>query len=149
MLNKINYLFIFIKTLPYMSKHTAIPNSCPCNSNNSYLTCCQPYHTDITKPNTAEQLMRSRYSAYVLKLENYIQKTWHATTRPNNISNEQVPVKWIALIIKQTKLSEHPNEAFVEFEARYKINGKAEKMHEVSRFIYENGEWFYIDGEVS
>lgn len=124
--------------------------TCPCNANMLYSKCCQPYHTNIKLPTTAEQLMRSRYSAYVLKLTDYINNTWHKSTRPNiaALKNDQ-PIQWIKLVINKTWDSNNANEAFVDFDAFYEVNGKLERMHEVSRFIYSEQKWFYIDGKVS
>lgn len=124
--------------------------TCPCNANALYSECCQPYHIDIKLPTTAEQLMRSRYSAYVLKLTDYINNTWHKSTRPNiaTLKNDQ-PIQWIKLVINKAWDSNNVNEAFVDFDAFYEVNSKLERMHEVSRFIYSEQKWFYIDGKVS
>lgn len=92
--------------------------------------------------------MRSRYCAFALGLDNYIQRSWHASTRPapGAVGADQSQ-RWIGLQIKrhQTIDSEH---ALVEFVARYKINGRAFGLHEISRFVREGGHWFYIDGEI-
>lgn len=89
--------------------------------------------------------MRSRYSAYVLGLEEYLLDTWHPSTRPQylNLANDRT--KWLGLEVKRFE----PNDesAIVEFIARYKINGKAEKLHETSRFKRIAQRWFYVDGE--
>lgn len=89
--------------------------------------------------------MRSRYSAYVLGLEEYLLDTWHPSTRPQylNLANDRT--KWLGLEVKHFE----PNDesAIVEFIARYKINGKAEKLHETSRFKRIAQRWFYVDGE--
>ncbi|UYZ83333.1 hypothetical protein MTZ49_12105 [Entomomonas sp. E2T0] len=124
--------------------------ACPCDINKLYSECCQPYHVDMKLPMTAEQLMRSRYSAYVLKLTAYINNTWHKSTRPNiaTLENDQ-SIQWIKLIINKAWDSNNANEAFVDFDAFYEANGKLERMHEVSRFIYSEQKWFYIDGKVS
>jgi len=84
--------------------------------------------------------MRSRYSAYVEHNESYILDTWHASTRPETLSLKSDPaVKWSRLkIINSTDNT-------VEFMAWFKINGKADKLHENSRFIHEKGRWFYLD----
>ncbi|QIQ21883.1 YchJ family protein [Zophobihabitans entericus] len=124
---------------------------CPCNINKLYRQCCEPYHLEQKIPATAELLMRSRYSAYARQKWDYIQQTWHSSTRPSADSFDDVTTKWIELIIKNTSTSKNnPDEAFVEFIAKYKTaNGKAEKMQEVSRFVKEDGHWYYIDGVVS
>lgn len=90
--------------------------------------------------------MRSRYTAYVLKLEDYLLSTWHLTTRPAALELADEPdLKWLGLQIKRTeKISE--TTAKVEFVARYKIAGKAERLHEISAFVFDNGRWFYVSG---
>ena len=89
--------------------------------------------------------MRSRYSAYVLGLEEYLLDTWHPSTRPQylNLANDRT--KWLGLEVKRFE----PNDesTIVEFIARYKTNGKAEKLHETSRFKRIAQRWFYVDGE--
>ena len=90
--------------------------------------------------------MRSRYSAYVLALEPYLLATWHESTRPPAISFE-AGVKWLGLNVKSA--SENADSAEVEFVARYRVGGgSAVRMQERSRFVRENGRWFYVDGDV-
>jgi SEC-C motif-containing protein len=117
---------------------------CPCGSGALYQDCCEPYHLSLAAP-SAEKLMRSRYSAYVLRLEEYLLDTWHPSTRPQylNLANDRT--KWLGLEVKRFE----PNDesAIVEFIARYKTNGKAEKLHETSRFKRIAQRWFYVDGE--
>ncbi len=90
--------------------------------------------------------MRSRYTAYVLKLEEYLLASWHTSTRAAALELADEPaLKWLGLQIKHTeKISE--TTAKVEFVARYKIAGKAERLHEISEFVFENGRWFYVSG---
>lgn len=121
---------------------------CPCQSGKKYHQCCELFHRGVQIPVTAELLMRSRYSAYTLNLYDYIKSTWHHSTY-TPIEKQDTPTKWIGLVIHHAWQTETPKEAFVEFTARYKINGKAEKMHEVSRFVYEQNRWLYIDGILS
>lgn len=94
--------------------------------------------------------MRSRYSAYVLGNEPYLLVTWHPDTRPVslNLADDKAS-KWIGLKIVRTEdgQSDDP-QGIVEFVARYKINGKAHKLHEVSRFEKLDGQWLYLRGEV-
>lgn len=117
---------------------------CPCGSGALYQDCCEPYHLSLAAP-SAEKLMRSRYSAYVLGLEEYLLDTWHPSTRPQylNLANDRT--KWLGLEVK--RLEPNDESAIVEFIARYKINGKAEKLHETSRFKRIAQRWFYVDGE--
>ena len=77
--------------------------------------------------------MRSRYTAYVLGLEAYLLKTWHANTRPAALSlSDDAPTKWLGLQVKRVENS--GDTAIVEFFARYKVGGKAERLHEISQF---------------
>ncbi len=115
---------------------------CPCGGKD-YADCCGRYHNGVAAPD-AESLMRSRYSAYVLKLEAYLLATWHPDTRPANLEFENE--KWLGLEVKKhTPLPE--SSATVEFVARFKINGRAHRLHEISRFSLEDGRWYYLDGE--
>ncbi len=90
--------------------------------------------------------MRSRYSAYLLKLEAYLLATWHASTRPAELDLVADKMKWIGLEVKK-HLRESNDRAIVEFVARYKVGGRAGRLHEISRFVREDGKWFYVDGE--
>lgn len=92
-------------------------------------------------------MMRSRYSAYVLKLEAYLLATWHSGTRPDALNIAADNTKWLGLEVK-SHLSESADRATVEFVARYKSGGRAGRLHEVSRFVREDGRWFYVDGEI-
>ena len=92
--------------------------------------------------------MRSRYSAYVLKNEPYLLKTWHASTRPKDpLFNHAENQQWLELQVKQFKTGENQKTAQVEFIAVYKINGKAYRLHEISDFVLEDDQWFYVDGQ--
>jgi SEC-C motif-containing protein len=92
--------------------------------------------------------MRSRYSAYVLRLEAYLNATWHPATRPATLELDASPrPQWLGLAIKShAPMDGH--HATVEFVARYKLNGRAFKLHEVSRFEKREGRWFYVDGDM-
>lgn len=93
--------------------------------------------------------MRSRYSAYVLCDEAYLLATWHADTRPANLGLDQEPrAKWLGLKIKRHE-DKGGGRAEVEFVARYKIAGRAHRLHETSRFLHEQGQWRYLDGNFS
>lgn len=91
--------------------------------------------------------MRSRYSAYVLDLVNYVRDTWHPDTRPPHIDPSPPGLKWLGLDVKRHVVQDQDH-AQVEFVARSRLQGKGQRMHEVSRFVRENGIWLYVDGEV-
>ena len=103
--------------------------------------------------------MRSRYSAYVLELADYLLATWHPSTRPGAIDFADSP-RWLGLTIQKTlqkksdnattesAVAESADSATVEFVARYRIGGRAHRLHELSRFVREDGRWFYVDGDI-
>ena len=122
-------------------------NSCPCQSAKNYNDCCARYLVDGVAAPTAEALMRSRYTAYTLLHEDYLLATWHASTRPAQLGlAEETRSKWLGLQVKRHE-PQDADHAIVEFVARYKVNGRAHRLHEVSRFVREDGRWFYVDGE--
>jgi len=92
--------------------------------------------------------MRSRYSAYVLGLAQYLLDTWHPDTRPDTLNlNEEILTKWLGLSIKHYEQTSETS-AIVEFVARYKVGGqKAERLHEVSQFQLMD-RWYYVSGEI-
>jgi SEC-C motif-containing protein len=93
--------------------------------------------------------MRSRYCAYVLQDEAYLLATWHATTRPARLHLSDGPrTQWLGLEVRRHVATGEDN-AIVEFIARFKIGGRAERLHETSRFVCQDGRWFYVDGEFS
>ncbi len=119
--------------------------SCPCDSGSLYDLCCGPILSGEW-PDTAEQLMRSRYTAFTLNNEAYLLESWHWNTRPQNLNlADQKNIRWVSLKILRHETEE--TTAIVEFIARYKVNGKAEKIHELSRFSKEGIRWFYVDGD--
>jgi SEC-C motif domain protein len=122
----------------------AKPLPCPCGGAD-YTACCGRYHHGAPAPD-AVALMRSRYSAYALKLETYLLATWHPDTRPAGLDLATDNTKWLGLEVKKHQ-SESADRATVEFVARYKIGGRAGRLNEVSRFVREGGSWFYVDGK--
>ncbi len=127
------------------------PNSnlCPCGSNKKFTDCCARYVEGNEPAPTAEALMRSRYTAYTLLCEDYLLATWRPSTRPASLGlAEEVPTKWLGLEVKRHE-QQDTDHAIVEFVARYKVNGRAHRLHEVSRFVREEGRWFYVDGDVT
>jgi SEC-C motif-containing protein len=124
---------------------------CPCGRTTpkgqalSLDTCCGPYHAKQNAPD-AERLMRSRYSAFVLGDVPYLLATWHSSLRPAELTLE-TGGKWLGLEIKQHRVT-GADTAEVEFVARFRVGGKAVRQHERSRFVHEDGRWFYVDGDV-
>jgi SEC-C motif-containing protein len=96
----------------------------------------------------AEQLMRSRYSAFVLHDVSYLLATWHPDTRPRSLTLDS-DQRWLGLKITRVEAGGAGDfTGVVEFVARYKIAGRGYRLHEVSRFSYTNGAWLYVDGEL-
>ena len=110
---------------------------CPCGSGTLYAACCGPLHRGRALPATAEQLMRSRYSAYAVGELGYVFRTWHPRTRPDDVRPDP-GTRWTGLRILAADADT------VEFVASWE--GGA--MHEVSRFEQRAGRWVYVDGDV-
>jgi SEC-C motif-containing protein len=93
--------------------------------------------------------MRSRYTAWCLGREQYLLATWHPSTRPARLDLATgVAGRWIGLKVCRSEAGrEADTQGSVEFVARFKLNGKAQRLHEVSRFVREGGRWYYIDGD--
>lgn len=124
---------------------------CPCGRLGApkrppaYAVCCAPLHAGEPAPD-AERLMRSRYSAFVLGDASYLLATWHNSTRPATLELE-TQTKWLGLDIKSHRAT-GMDTAEVEFVARFRLAGRAVRQHELSRFVREDGRWFYLDGDV-
>lgn len=126
------------------------PDRCPCQSGREYAQCCGLYIEGRESPQTAEALMRSRYTAYVMINDAYLLQSWHPSTRPNTVGLTQSrPDSWLGLKIVSTyQGSENDSTGQVEFVARYKVQGKAGRLHERSDFVKEDGHWFYLNGSL-
>ncbi len=124
------------------------PAPCPCGSAHPYAACCGRWHAGEARLQApdAEALMRSRYSAFVLALGDYLRDTWHTSTRPAQPIAFEPGQRWLGLEVRSHRVldAEH---AEVEFVARCKLAGRAQRQHETSRFVREGGRWFYVDGE--
>ena len=120
---------------------------CHCGSKKMFTTCCKPFLTFQTKAETAEQLMRSRYSAFVIENANYLLHSWHPDTRPTSIDFDS-QTKWLGLKVKRCKAGLFSDLlGWVEFVARFKIAGKAERIEELSYFIKDGDQWLYVSAE--
>jgi SEC-C motif-containing protein len=121
--------------------------TCPCGLGRPYAACCGPLHAGAIAE-SAEALMRSRYSAYVLGDIDYLLASWHADTRPDRLDlGDAAATRWLGLEVRRHAMT-GADTAIVEFVARYKSGGApAVRLHELSRFVREDGRWFYVDGD--
>lgn len=89
--------------------------------------------------------MRARYSAYVLHDNAFLAATWHPTTRPVTLPPDDARgTRWLGLEVRNHV--QDGDRATVEFVARSRVGGRAQRMHEISRFVHEAGWWWYVDG---
>jgi SEC-C motif-containing protein len=122
--------------------------SCPCGSGEPFGRCCLPLHVGERRAETAEQLMRARYSAYAVNDIDYVWQTWHPRTRPEEVT-PQAGLTWTGLEIVDTvdgRTDDASGE--VEFHAHYRQNNRRGTLHERSRFAVRAHRWFYLDGEL-
>lgn len=113
----------------------------------AYADCCGRFIAQDELPPDALHLMRSRYTAFVLENQAYLQRTWHADHRPETLDFED-GAKWLGLEIKDfvdTGVQDGNATAQVEFVARVRVAGKAHRLHERSRFVCEQGQWLYVE----
>jgi SEC-C motif-containing protein len=143
------------------SVRTARPTDCPCGGATPnrgsgakpprYADCCGRFIDGDDVPSTALELMRSRYTAYVLGAADYLRATWAADTCPADLDVDPAAPgapRWLGLSIKRHAALDDTR-AEVEFVARYKTGGRAFRLHESSRFVRgDDGRWRYVDGEI-
>jgi SEC-C motif domain protein len=121
---------------------------CPCGVAAGYEACCGRFHAGaphLMAP-SAEALMRSRYSAYVFGLEAYLLATWHPRTRPSSLAPPPPGLRWIGLEVRRQTVIDDEH-ATVEFVARSKVGGRADRMHVRSRFERAQGQWLYVEDD--
>jgi SEC-C motif-containing protein len=121
--------------------------ACPCDLQRPYDACCGRWHAGplhLQAPDAAA-LMRSRYAAYALGRLDYVRDTWHASTRPAALEPDPPGVQWLGLELRR-QMQQDADHASVEFVARNRFGGRAQRLHELSRFVREAGRWFYLDG---
>ncbi|MFJ6536123.1 YchJ family protein [Paenarthrobacter sp. NPDC091711] len=122
--------------------------ACPCLSGEQYHDCCGCFHRGDAHAPTAEQLMRSRYSAFVLLDPAYLLRTWHSSTRPTSMDLDS-GMQWRRLdIISTVNGGPLDTTGTVEFAAHYRLDGERGLQREISRFVREDKRWFYVDGDV-
>ncbi|MDK9739810.1 YchJ family protein [Vibrio sp. D404a] len=125
-------------------------SQCPCGSKQCYATCCEIAHNDHHSVTTPEQLMRSRYSAHVLGLVDYVVNTYHPSCHAEEQREgiaESIDSDWAGLEVVNAEPGANNDEGYVEFKAYFNEDGAQYCMQERSRFVREDGLWFYIDGE--
>ncbi|PBJ84158.1 hypothetical protein CMZ84_06875 [Lysobacteraceae bacterium NML93-0399] len=131
-----------------MSKSPTVADPCPCGLPRTYADCCGALHAGAPAAD-AEALMRSRYVAFVRRDADYLRASWHASTRPGDLDFDGAPPVWLGLDVKQ-HMPIDADHAEVEFVAKYRIGGSSVvRMRERSRFVREDGRWFYVDGDLT
>ena len=124
-------------------------NSCPCGNPKDYSKCCEPIHHDHSMAKTPEQLMRSRYSAHVKGLVDYVINTYHPSChaeQEREAITDSINSDWCGLEVLGAEPGNHDNEGFVTFKAYFKQDGQEYCLEERSRFLKEQELWYYIDG---
>ncbi|OGB94335.1 MAG: hypothetical protein A3G82_14915 [Burkholderiales bacterium RIFCSPLOWO2_12_FULL_67_210] len=127
-------------------------SACPCGRTDArgkacaFDACCGRYIDHGTPAPDAESLMRSRYSAFALGRVDHLAASWHASTRPADLTLEE-GVKWLGLDVRSHRVID-ADHAEVEFVARSRVAGRGQRLHERSRFVREAGRWFYVDGDL-
>ena len=127
-------------------------NTCPCCSQKVYEQCCQPYIESRAIAETPEALMRSRYTAYTQANVDYIKATMcgPAAVNYDALAARQwaEQAEWLNLSIRHTStMTQDDTIGFVEFIAKYHLNGKKQKIHERSEFQLIKGRWYYFRGK--
>lgn len=129
--------------------------ACPCGRTDvrgrpvAFAACCGPYLGDFagTPAPDAESLMRSRYTAFVREDADYLRATWHPSQRPPSIDFDP-GARWLGLEVRRHAMQD-ADHAEVEFVARQRdAGGRAHRLHERSRFVREDGRWYYLDGDL-
>ncbi len=121
---------------------------CPCGSGSTPSSCCLPVINNHHLATTAEMLMRSRYTAFVLQHAQYIRSSWHTTTRPKALNFDDHIVEWLGLEINSCQDGLASDDSGkVDFTCSYLENGQLCKLQETSQFIKEDGLWYYLQGE--
>ncbi|MEU9023603.1 YchJ family protein [Actinomadura sp. NPDC048394] len=121
---------------------------CPCGTGTAYGECCGRLHRGEAAARTAEELMRSRFSAFAVQDEAYLLESWHPATRPERVEADP-GTRWTRLEIVRTEDGgPGDGKGIVEFRAHYTSGGRDGVLHEVSRFVRHDGAWVYVRGKV-
>jgi SEC-C motif domain protein len=119
--------------------------NCPCLSGEQYGDCCGRFHRGEADSPTAVQLMRSRYSAFVVLDAAYLLRTWHPDSRPAELTLDG-GMQWRRLdIVSTTSGGPLDREGTVEFKAHFRHGTERGVHHEASRFLRVDRRWYYVD----
>ncbi|MET3960805.1 SEC-C motif-containing protein [Marmoricola sp. OAE513] len=119
-------------------------SACPCGSGLPYDACCGPLHRNERAADGVEELMRSRYSAYVVGASDHLFRTWHPRTRPLDLTPDENLV-WTGLEV--VDVVQEDTDGVVEFRAHWTWNDQTGALHERSRFEVRGGRWVYVEGD--
>ncbi|MER7077464.1 YchJ family protein [Saccharopolyspora kobensis] len=120
---------------------------CPCGLGEPFAECCAPLHSGERRASTAEQLMRSRFSAFAVGDASYLLASWHPSTRPDEVELDPEQ-RWVHLeILERTGGGPFDSAGTVRFRAHYRLPGERGTLTENSRFAKEGGAWYYVDGD--
>jgi SEC-C motif domain protein len=127
-----------------MFRESITPSApCPCGSTAAYRDCCGRLHAGLAEAGTAEELMRSRYSAFVAGDSAYLLRSWSSETRPRSLELDPEQ-QWEGLdVIRAVRGGANDTAGTVEFRARFRTGGATQEQHEVSTFVREDGRWVY------
>lgn len=124
--------------------------TCYCGNSASYEQCCKPIHDNHSLAIHPEQLMRARYSAHVLGLVDFVIATYHPSCQAELQRTEieqSINSHWCGLEVVEAQSGSHADEGFVHFKAYCTQDNQQFYLEERSRFIKQDGLWFYIDGQ--
>lgn len=134
--------------MPHPEPRGAVSSPCPCGRGPALAACCGRWIDGpqaLAAPDAAA-LMRSRYTAYTLGRLDYLRDTWHPRTRPADLPPLPDGLRWLGLEVRRHTVQD-ADHAVVEFVARSKLGGRADRLHETSRFERVDGRWLYVDGD--
>jgi SEC-C motif-containing protein len=118
--------------------------TCPCGLGEPYDVCCGRFHRGEAEAPTAEALMRSRFSAFAVRDEAYLLRTWHPSTRPPRVELDP-DQEWFRLdILGKQRGGLLDTSGTVEFRAQYRLGGRVGATDEHSRFVRDGGAWQYV-----
>jgi len=126
-----------------------VDERCPCGSGVAYAACCGRWHDGPQVPGApdAPSLMRARYAAYVRGRIDFVRDTWHPATRPADLRPPDLGTRWLGLEVRAHEQLD-TNHAVVTFVARSRVAGRGLRLHETSRFVFEQQRWWYVDGKL-